>query len=106
MEFLSSDLARAGTSAFLSVGGVTVSVDFGGSFNDSAQTVVTGQSWVTASSEIVAMVLTPSGTDPDEMRLLDFKPCISDLVNGTGFTVTLFSEIEATGIYTVMCIGV
>lgn len=85
---------------------VTATLAFGASFTDKAQTVVTGQTWVTSGSEIVAQVLTPSGTDPDEMRLLDLKPVISDLVAGTGFTVTLYSEPEAKGDYSVMCIGV
>lgn len=85
---------------------VTVTLPFGASFTDKAQTVVTGQTWVAADSEIVPQVLTPSGVDPDEMRLLDFKAVISDLVAGTGFTVTLYSEPEAKGDYSVMCIGV
>lgn len=85
---------------------VTSVLAFGVSFTDKAQTVVTGQAWVTANSEIVAQVLTPSGVDPDEIRLLDFKPVISDLVAGDGFTVTLYSEPEAKGDYSVMCIGV
>lgn len=85
---------------------VTAACDFGASFTDKAQTVVTGQAWVTSTSEIVAQVLTPSGVDPDELRLLDMKAVISDLVVGTGFTVTLYSEAEAKGAYDVMCIGV
>lgn len=85
---------------------VTAACDFGASFADKAQTVVTGQAWVAADSEIVASVLTPSGVDPDEMYLLDIKPVISDLVAGVGFTVTLYSQPEATGSYDVMCIGI
>lgn len=89
-------------------GGNSVSVEcvFGPAFTDKAQTVVTGQAWVTANSEIVAQVLTPSGTDPDEMYLLDLKPVISDKVAGVGFTVTLYSQPEAKGSYFAMCIGV
>lgn len=85
---------------------VTASCDFGASFTDKAQTVVTGQSWVTANSEITAQVLTPSGTDPDEMYLLNIRPVVSDLVAGAGFTVTLYTETEAKGTYSVMCMGV
>jgi hypothetical protein len=85
---------------------VTASVNFGASFTDKASIVVTGQTWVTSSSVIAANVLTPSGTDPDEMYLLDIKPVISDIVNGDGFTVTLYSEPEAKGTYSVMCVGV
>jgi hypothetical protein len=85
---------------------VTASVNFGASFTDKAFFVVTGQTWVTSSSVIAANVLTPSGTDPDEMYLLDIKPVISDIVNGDGFTVTLYSEPEAKGTYSVMCMGI
>lgn len=84
---------------------LTTTLPFGGSFTDKAQTVVTGQTWVTLTSKIVTKVLTPAGTDPDEMRLLDFNPVVSDLVAGTGFTVTLYSEPEAQGDYDIMCIG-
>lgn len=85
---------------------LTVSCNFGASWTDKAQTVVTGQAWVAAGTEIVPAVKTPAGVDPDEMRLLDFKAVISDLVDGVGFTVTLYSETEAKGTYDVMCMGV
>ncbi len=107
---LGTNLSFTGTTLNAAGGGsgssVTTTLAFGSSFTDKAQTVVTGQTWVTANSEIVAQVLTPAGTDPDEMRLLDLKPVISDLVAGTGFTVTLYSEPEAKGDYSVMCVGV
>lgn len=85
---------------------VTVTVDFGAGFTDKAQTVVTGQAWVASGSEIIAQVLVPAGVDPDELRLLDLKVVISDLVVGTGFTVTAYSEAEAKGTYDIMCVGV
>ena len=85
---------------------VTATCAFGGSFTDKAQTVVTGQAWVTANTEIVAQIKTPSGTDPDEMYLLNMDVVISDLVVGDGFTVTAYCEAEARGNYDVMCIGV
>lgn len=84
---------------------VTASVNFGASFTDKASIVVTGQTWVASSSVIIPQVLTPSGVDPDEMYLLDIRPEISDIVVGTGFTVTLYSEPEAKGTYSVMCMG-
>lgn len=84
----------------------TQTVDFGSTFTDKAQIVVTGQSWVTTTSEIVAHVKTPVAVDPDEMRLLEFTTVISDLVNGVGFTLTVYSEPEATGTYEIMCIGI
>lgn len=108
---LGSGLTMTGTTLSASGGGgggnsVTVSVAFGGTFTDKAQTVVTGQTWVATNSEIVALMKTPSGVDPDEMYLLDFRPVISDLVAGVGFTLTVYSSSEATGNYDVMCIGV
>ena len=84
---------------------VAVAVDFGATRTDKAQTVVTGQAWVEADSVITAQVLTPTGVDPDEMYLLDFKPQISALVAGVGFTVTLYSQPQALGSYTVNCMG-
>lgn len=81
-------------------------VDFGASFTDKAQSVITGQTWVTASSVITPAVMCPAGVDTDEMRLLDMRPVISDKVAGVGFTVTLYSEPEARGAYTVSCVGV
>lgn len=85
---------------------VSVTLDFGSTFTDKAETTVTGESWVASDSNISAQVLTPSGTDPDEIRLLELRPVISQLVAGTGFTVSLYSEPEAKGQYTVMCLGV
>ena len=85
---------------------VAATLDFGASFTDKAQTVVTGQTWVTASSVITPTVMCPLGIDPDEIRLLDMRAVISDLVAGVGFTVTLYSEPEARGTYTVSCVGV
>lgn len=85
---------------------VSATLNFGASFTDKATATVTGQSWVTANSVIVAQVKTPSGVDPDELYLLDFRPVVSDLVAGVGFTVTLYSQPEARGTYTVMCEGV
>lgn len=85
---------------------VTVAVNFGGTFTDKAQTVVTGQAWVTAATEIVVSPLVPTGVDPDEMRLLDFRCYISDRVVGDGFTLTVYSEPEAKGSYDFSVIGV
>jgi hypothetical protein len=85
---------------------VSATLDFGSGFTDKAQFVVTGQTWVATDSEIVAHIKTPTGTDPDEMYLLDMRAVISDLVAGTGFTITIYTEAEAKGQYNVMCVGV
>jgi hypothetical protein len=84
---------------------VTVTVNFGAGWTDKAQTVVTGLGWVTLATELVGQVITPSGVDPDEMFLLGMRVEISDIVAGTGFTVTVYSEAEATGSYSVSIIG-
>lgn len=89
-----------------SANSVTTTVNFGASFTDKAQVVVTGQAWVAANTEIVAHIKTPSGSDPDEMYLINPEVVISDIVPGTGFTVTVYTEAEAKGTYDVMCIGV
>jgi hypothetical protein len=84
---------------------ITVALDFGDEFTDKAQIAVTGLDWITPSTRIVADVMTPDGVDPDEMYLLDFQPVISDRVAGVGFTLTLYSQPEARGVYGVSCIG-
>jgi len=76
---------------------------FGASFTDRAATVVTGQTWVGASSCIIPSILT---TNIDEAQLLDMSVIISDLVVGVGFTVTALCENEARGNYSIMCLGV
>lgn len=107
-----NDVANTLTIAASGGGGsgnsVTTVVSFGGgvTYSDKASVVVTGQAWVTATSEIIAQVLTPAGVDPDEMYLLNFRTVISDLVPGVGFTVTVYTETWAVGDYDVMCIGV
>lgn len=103
-----TSLLGSGNIAISGGGGnaVAVTVAFGAGFTDKAQTVVTGQAWVEAGSKIVASVLCPAGSDPDEMYLLNLRPTISDLVAGDGFTVTVYSEPQASGNYTVHCIGV
>ena len=85
---------------------VTVTVDFGASFTDRATLVVTGQTWVAADSEIVVSSKVPAGVDPDELYLIDFRWYVSDLVAGTGFTLTVYSSPEARGTYDFMCIGI
>lgn len=94
------DAAVAGGNA------IQVTVNFGASFTDEAVSVLTGLTWVTLTTVLVPFVLTPVGTDPDEMRLLGIRVEISDIVDGVGFTVTLHTEQEAKGSYTVNIIGI
>jgi len=83
---------------------VVATVDFGATFTQQASTTVTGQGWVTSASKIIAIV-SGANTDPDEIFLLQFTPVISNLVDGVGFTVTLFAGNEAKGTYDVVCSG-
>ena len=96
-------VSRGGSSPGGGVPHVNVTLNFGATFTDKATATVTGESWV--GSNVVASVLTPAGTDPDEMYLLGLRPYISNIVAGDGFTVTLYSETEAKGSYTVSCVG-
>ncbi len=96
------DAASAGSSS-AGVGSVVATVDFGATFTDKASATVTGQTWVESGSSIVAQVLCTS--DPDEHYLLNFKTVVSDVIAGTGFTVTVYSTPEAKGTYDVMCVG-
>jgi len=86
-----------------SVNTLSVTVDFGASFTHFAQTVVTGETWVDGTSKIVATV---TGSSPEEQALMQFSVTVSDLVVGDGFTLSVYTPIEAKGTYTFACIGV
>ena len=49
---------------------------------------------------------TGKNIDADEMYLYRFYPVISNKVDGVGYTLILYSEIEYTGIITVMIIAI
>ncbi len=99
------ETGATGATGATGINSLTVEVDFGETFTDKVVVVVTGQTWVTATSEILAHLMTPAGVDPDELRLLDLKPIISARVVGVGFTLTVFSENEARGTYDFSVIG-
>lgn len=82
---------------------VAVVADFGASFTHFTQTVVTGQTWVTALSKINPI---PTGTNPTELAVLQFSCAITDLVVGDGFTLSVYTPAKAKGTYTFNCIGV
>lgn len=87
-----------------SASGTTVSVDFGASFTHTARTVVTGESWVSSSGSFSVCPLT-SSADAYEIVLLGFSWVVSDVVDGDGFTLTVYSEAEAKGAYTFSVVG-
>jgi hypothetical protein len=84
---------------------VSVTVDFGSSFTHFAQTVVTGQAWVTGTSKIVTTVTAAAGA-VEEAALMQFSPTVSDLVVGVGFTLSVYTPVEAKGTYSFACVGV
>lgn len=81
---------------------VDVVLDFGASFSDRAQTVVTGETWVSSSS---ALWVSQISGNVDESILLDMKFYTSDIVDGVGFTLSGYSQPEAKGTYTITVIG-
>ena len=86
-------------------GTVAVTVNFGSTFTHFAQTVVTGQAWVSSSTSILTTPLAASG-QVEETALMSFQPVVSGLVVGDGFTLSVYTPIEAKGTYTFTCVGV
>jgi hypothetical protein len=86
-------------------GVVDVTVDFGSTFTHFAQTVVTGEAWVVPGT---ALIITPEAAagQVEETALMSFQPVISDIVNGVGFTLSVYTPVEAKGTYTFTCVGV
>lgn len=85
---------------------VVVVVDFGATFTDRADTVVTGLSWLTSDHVLTPVVRPAPGVDVDEIRLLDLRPTITDVVPSVGFTLVVTSTPEARGQYTFLVAGV
>lgn len=85
---------------------VVVVVDFGATFTDRADTVVTGLSWLTTDHVLTPVIRPGPGVDVDEIRLLDLRPTITEVVAGVGFTLVVTSTPEASGQYTFLVAGV
>lgn len=74
-----------------------------------AQTVVTGQAWVTATSKIVCQPFNDGGdsNNTDEVySLAEFSATTSTRVASTGFTLTAASPNGVTGTFKFHCLGV
>lgn len=42
----------------------------------------------------------------EETALMSFQTVVSDFVNGVGFTLSVYTPVEAKGTYTFTCVGV
>jgi len=85
---------------------VYVTVDFGANFTHYATATVVGEAWVTATSKIVVTPLATVAGEEVEIPILSFQTTISDLVALTGFTLNVYTPIEAKGTYQFSCVGV
>ena len=104
--YLRGDRTWATVSGGSGVSGmVVVTVDFGSTFTHFAQTVVTGQSWVVPGTAICVQPKAASG-QVEETALMSFQTVVSDFVNGVGFTLSVYTPVEAKGTYTFTCVGV
>jgi hypothetical protein len=72
------------------------------------QATVTGQTWVTATSKLVACPFgtTADGLTPEQVALAMLSVCCANRVNGVGFDVFVFNQSGAVGTYRIHVIGV
>lgn len=85
---------------------VIVTLDFGAG-DYSTETVVTGQTWVSAGSSIIATIIDYSGNNSAEEAAAEgISVTIGNYVAGTGFTVYASSPFGSVGKYKVSCLGV
>lgn len=106
-----TDGGAGGNLTIASSGGgntATAIVDFGSGKGDySASTVVTGQTWVTSSSSIIATAIDYTGNNSAEDASVDGVTfAIGDVIAGTGFTVYAASPFGSVGQFKVSCVGV
>ena len=66
----------------------------------------TSKDITTSTSCLTVTPLVDTGQTADELRLLDFGWAIENLVTGTGFDLTVWTESEAKGTYTFFVTGV
>lgn len=82
----------------------TATVDFGASFTHYASASVSA-TWVTPATEITVTPLAASGEEIETV-LMSFSTTVSDITNGVGFTLHVYTPIEAKGTYSFSCVGV
>ena len=86
----------------------TAIVDFGTDAGEySTTTVVTGQTWVTSSSSIIATAVDYAGNNSAEDAAVDgLTISVGDIVVGTGFTLYASSPFGSVGQFKIACVGV
>lgn len=87
---------------------VAVDLGTGGAGGLVFATVVTGQAWVTSSTNIVCapFATTADGKTVEEIVAANLQAVVSARVVGTGFTINVFNPYGARGIVRFHCIGV
>lgn len=87
---------------------VETSVTFDSSGNGIGATVVTGQAWVTAGSNIICSVFnkgTVSNNTTEVYQMAAIGSVVSARVVGTGFTISAYSPNGASGQFFFHCTG-
>jgi hypothetical protein len=86
---------------------VEVSLSLGTGMGLYYSTTVTGQAWVTATSVIACSMFgtTADGQTPETIAVAGMIPTVSDLSNGVGFNLNLYSPNGATGTVRAHCTG-
>lgn len=88
---------------------VEVTVTMPGDGSGWAQSVVTGEAWVTATSKILCQPFNDGGdtNNTDEVySVAQFSEMVSTRVVGTGFTLTVNSPNGPSGVFKFHCLGV
>jgi hypothetical protein len=88
----------------------STTIDFGTSGNDYVETVVTGQAWVTGTTDVEAYFMAEATSDNDAQAhalAANFvKLTVGALVAGTGFTIfAVCDDACVTGQFTVRWVG-
>ena len=88
------------------INNLVVSVDFGANRSDMIKVTVTGQTWVTTSSIIVATVVPGLDHEAEEVLMEQISATVTNLVAGTGFDLYLHAPNSTWGRYKVNILGV
>ena len=83
-----------------------VTIDFGSTRSDMAHVTVSGISWVTTNSIIVATPVAKSGYNTiEEVLLEELHVTIGNLVAGVGFDIYVYAPRSTSGQYNINILG-